>query len=99
MVETYDALLKMPMDKKECTLTIDRQGDGTFEGTFTVFGSTAPIVDGKIDDDGNFTCAFTITTIMGTTDAVGEGRVFDGKIDGKMKNKMGIAPIKSADLW
>lgn len=99
MVETYDALLKMPMGKKECCLTVERNGDGTFDGTFTVFDATAPIKDGKIDEEGNFTCSFTITTVLGTTDASGEGRLFDGKIDGKMKNRMGTAPIKSHDLW
>lgn len=46
-VETYEAIIKIPIGKKPCTLTIDRKGDGTFEGEFSVLGSTAPVGNGR----------------------------------------------------
>lgn len=98
-VETYEAIVKIPIGKKPCTLTIDRQGDGTFVGEFSVLGSTAPIKDGKIDDDGNFGCGCTITTMLGTMEGVAEGRVYDGLIDGVAKARIGVMPMKSKELW
>ena len=99
MSEVYDALIKLPIGKKDCQVVIDRKDDGTFEGTFTVLGSTAPITDGKIDAEGNYTGACTITTILGTLEATTEGRIIDGKIDGCAKSRMGVMPIKSKELW
>ncbi|MGI6217137.1 MAG: hypothetical protein ACOYIK_05945 [Coriobacteriales bacterium] len=99
MEEVYDAIIKLPMGKKECRLTINRNGDGTFDGEFTVLNSTAPVSDGKIDDEGNFSCGCTITTILGTMEGRAEGKVFDGKIDGVAKARIGVLPMKSADLW
>ena len=98
-VEVYEAIIKIPIGKKPCKLTINRKGDGTFEGEFTVLGSTAPVSDGKIDDEGNFTCGCTITTILGTMDGVAEGRVYDGLIDGVAKARIGVLEMKSAELW
>lgn len=99
MKETYEAIIKLPIGKKDCTVEIDPKGDGTFEGTFTVLGSTAPITDGKIDDEGNYSGACTITTILGTMDATTEGRIYDGKIDGNAKCRIGVMPVKSKELW
>ena len=99
MEEIYEAIAKLPIGKKPCTLTIRRNGDGTFDGTFSVLGSTAPVTDGKIDDEGNYTCACTITTMLGTMEGIAEGRVFDGKIDGVAKARIGVIPMKSAELW
>ena len=98
-IETYEAIIKIPIGKKPCTITIDRKGDGTFEGEFSVLGSTAPVTDGKIDDEGNFSCGCTITTILGTMEGVAEGRVYDGLIDGVAKARIGVMPMKSASLW
>lgn len=99
MKGTYEAIIKLPIGKKKCTLTIDPKGDGTFEGTFEVLGSSAPVANGKIDEDGNFSCDCTITTMLGTMQGVAEGRVFDGKIDGVAKARIGVLPMKSAELW
>lgn len=96
---TYEAIIKLPIGKKPCTIVMDPKGDGTFEGEFTVLGSTAPITDGTIDADGNYTGACTITTILGTMEATTEGRVFDGKIDGVAKCRIGVLPVKSEELW
>ena len=98
-IETYEAIIKIPIGKKPCTITIDRKGDGTFEGEFSVLGSTAPVTDGKIDDEGNFSCGCTITTILGTMEGVAEGRVYDGLIDGVAKARIGVMPMKSESLW
>ncbi len=98
-VETYEAIVKIPIGKKPCMLTIDRQGDGTFVGDFTVLGSTAPVKNGKIDDEGNFSCDCTITTMLGTMEGVAEGRVYDGLIDGVAKARIGVLPMKSKELW
>ena len=98
-VETYEAIIKIPIGKKPCTLTIDRTGAGTVEGEFSVLGSTAPIGNGKIDDEGNFTCDCTITTILGTMEGVAEGRVWDGLVDGVAKARIGVLPMKSESLW
>ncbi|MDO4291497.1 MAG: hypothetical protein Q4C41_09755 [Eggerthellaceae bacterium] len=97
--ETYEAIIKIPMGKKPCTFTIDRKGDGTFEGEFTVLGSTAPIHNGKIDDDGNYSCDCAITTFLGTMESVAEGRIHDGLIDGVAKARIGVLPMKSKELW
>ena len=99
MTEVYDAIIKLPIGKKECQVTIDRNGDGTFDGTFTVLDSTAPIVDGKIDDEGNFSGGITITTILGTQEATTEGRVANGQIDAKAKSRLGVTSLKSPELW
>ena len=99
MEEIYEAIVKLPIGKKPCTFTINRNGDGTFDGTFSVLGSTAPVSDGKIDDEGNYSCACTITPMLGTMEGVAEGRVFDGKIDGVAKARIGVLPMKSAELW
>ena len=99
-IETYDAIIKLPIGKKPCTVTIERRGDGTFDGTFSVLGATAPTTDGKIDDEGNFSCDCTITTIMGTMEATAEGRVRpDGLIEGDAKCRMGVMEMKSRELW
>lgn len=97
--ETYDAIIKLPIGKKPCTLTVTRNGDGTFDGEFTVLGSTAPVTNGKIDDEGNYTADCTITTILGTLEATTEGRIHDGKIEGVAKSRMGVMQVKSEDLW
>lgn len=97
--EVYEGKIKLPMGKKDFKLTIDRNGDGTFDGEFTVLGSTAPVTDGKIDDEGNFSAACTITTILGTMEGETEGRVYDGLIDGVAKARIGVLPMKSAELW
>jgi len=99
MEETYEAIVKLPIGKKPCTLSLTRNGDGTFDGEFTVLNSTAPVTDGKIDDDGNYSCNCTITTILGTMEGVAEGRIYDGKIDGCAKCRLGVLPMKSAELW
>ena len=99
MTEVYDAIIKLPIGKKECQVTIDRHDDGTFDGTFTVLDSTAPIVDGKIDADGNFSGGITITTILGTQEATTEGRIYDGKIDALAKSRLGVTSLKSPELW
>ena len=99
MTEVYDAIIKLPMGKKECQITIDRNGDGTFEGTFSVLGSTAPITDGKIDEEGNFSGGITITTILGTQVATTEGKVYDGKIEATAKSRLGVTSVKSPELW
>jgi hypothetical protein len=104
MAETsYDALLKLPMGKKEATIVINEHGEGTpegnFEGSFTVLDSTAPFVNGKISEDGTYSAQCTITTIMGTTDVEAEWKIIDGKIDGSVKNRMGRSPLKAPDLW
>lgn len=99
MEEVYNALVKLPIGKKPCTLTMERNGDGTFSGQFTVLGSTAPVSDGKIDDEGNFSCGCTITTMLGTMEGVAEGCVFDGKVDGVAKARIGVLPMKSEELW
>lgn len=99
MEEVYNALVKLPIGKKPCTLTMERNGDGTFNGQFTVLGSTAPVSDGKVDEEGNFSCGCTITTMLGTMEGVAEGRVFDGKIDGVAKARIGVLPMKSEELW
>lgn len=99
MKETYDAVIKLPIGKKECTVMVERAGDGTFEGTFAVLGSTAPITEGRIDEAGNYSGACTITTMLGTMEAVTEGRIFDGKIDGVAKCRIGVLPLKSKELW
>ena len=98
-VETYKAIIKIPIGKKPCTLTMERHGDGTFEGSFSVLGSTAPVQDGTIDADGNYTCKCTITTILGTMESVAEGRVHDGLVEGVAKSRMGVMQMKSAELW
>lgn len=95
----YDAIVKLPIGKKGCTLAIEPAGDGAFTGEFTVLGSTAPVSDGKIDDEGNFGCGCTITTMLGTMEGVAEGRVFDGKLDGQAKARIGVLPMKSKELW
>ena len=99
MTEIYDAIIKLPMGKKECQVTIDRHGDGTFDGTFSVLGSTAPFTDGKIDAEGNFTGGITITTMLGTQVAEAEGRISDGKIDARAKSRLGTTTLKSPELW
>ena len=99
MEEVYEGKIKLPMGKKDFKLTITRNGDGSFDGEFTVLGSTAPITDGKIDDEGNYTGACKITTILGTQEATTEGRVHDGLIDGVAKCRMGVLPLKSNELW
>lgn len=99
MEEVYNALVKLPIGKKPCTLTMERNGDGTFNGQFTVLGSTAPVSDGKVDEEGNFSCGCTITTMLGTMEGVAEGRVFDGKVDGVAKARIGVLPMKSEELW
>lgn len=38
MEETYEGKIKLPMGKKDFKLVIARNGDGTFEGEFTVLG-------------------------------------------------------------
>ncbi len=81
MSEVYEAIIKLPIGKKDCRITIDRHEDGTFDGTFTVLNSTAPITEGRIDAEGNYSGACEITTILGTMEATTEGRIFDGKID------------------
>lgn len=98
-IETYDAIIKLPIGKKECTLTFDRKGDGTYEGDFACLGSSAPVKNGKIDDDGNFSAECTITTILGTMEGTAEGRIFDGMIDGVAKARIGVLPLKSPELW
>lgn len=97
--EIYDAIVKLPIGKKPCTLTMVRNGDGTFDGEFTVLGSTAPVTNGKIDEEGNYTADCTITTMLGTLEATTEGRIVDGKVDGVAKSRMGVMPIKSEELW
>ena len=99
MEEVYEGKIKLPMGKKDFKLTITRNGDGSFDGEFTVLGSTAPITDGKIDDEGNYTAACKITTILGTQEATTEGRVHDGLIDGVAKCRIGVLPLKSNELW
>ncbi len=99
MEESYDALVKLPIGKKKCNLTITRNGDGTFDGTFSVLGSSASVSDGKIDDEGNYTAACTITTPLGTLEATTEGVIKDGIIDGVDKSRVGVMPIKSEKLW
>lgn len=98
-METYDAIVKLPVGKKPCTLTMERDGEGGFTGDFTVLGSTAPVKNGKVDDEGNFSCDCTITTILGTMEGVAEGRVHDGLIDGVAKARIGVLPMKSKELW
>ena len=98
-VETYEAIIKIPIGKKPCTLTVDRKGDGAFEGEFSVLGSTAPIKNGRIDDEGNYSCDCTITTILGTMEGVAEGRIHDGLIEGVAKARIGVLEMKSAELW
>lgn len=97
--ETYEAIIKLPIGKKPCTLVIENNGDGTFDGEFTVLGSTAPVTNGKIDEDGNYSADCTITTILGTLEATTEGRIHDGMIDGVAKSRMGVMPVKSEALW
>ncbi|MCL2826366.1 MAG: hypothetical protein FWD72_03065 [Eggerthellaceae bacterium] len=99
MTETYDAIIKLPMGKKECQVTIDRKDDGTFDGTFSVLGSTAPITDGKIDAEGNFSGGITITTMLGTQVATTAGRVHDGQIEASAKSRLGTTTLKSPELW
>ena len=99
MEEVYEGKIKLPMGKKDFKLTITRNGDGSFDGEFTVLGSTAPITDGKIDDEGNYTGACKITTILGTQEATTEGRDHDGLIDGVAKCRIGVLPLKSNELW
>ena len=99
MEEIYEAIIKLPIGKKPCTVKISRNGDGTFDGEFTVLGSTAPITDGTIDDEGNYEGACKITTILGTMEATTEGKIGDGKIDGCAKCRLGVLPLKSAELW
>lgn len=98
-VETYDAIIKIPIGKKPCSMTMERHGDGTFTGEFTVLGSTAPVEDGKIDEDGNYSCKCTITTMLGTMEGIAEGRVHDGLIEGVSKTRMGVMQMKSESLW
>ena len=99
MTEIYDAIIKLPMGKKDCQVIIDRHDDGTFDGTFSVLGSTAPITEGKIDAEGNFSGGITITTMLGTQVATTEGRIFDGKIEATAKSRLGTTSLKSPDLW
>lgn len=99
MEEVYNAVAKLPIGKKPCMLTMERNGDGTFSGQFTVLGSTAPVSNGMVDDEGNFSCGCTITTMLGTMEGVAEGRVFDGKLDGVAKARIGVLPMKSEELW
>lgn len=100
MQETYNALIKLPIGKKRCTLVIERHEGGTFDGTFSVLGSTAPVVDGKIDEEGSYTGACTITTPLGTLSAVTEGHITpEGFIEGVAKSRMGVMQIKSEELW
>ncbi|MCL1798689.1 MAG: hypothetical protein FWG23_02965 [Eggerthellaceae bacterium] len=98
MAEEYDAIIKLPMGKKDCQITIDRHGDGTFDGTFTVLGSTAPFTNGKIDGEGNFSAGLTITTMLGTQVAEAEGKISDGKVDARAKSRLGTTYIKSPEL-
>jgi hypothetical protein len=101
MEEVYDAIIKLPvpLGKKECKVALTRKEDGSFDGEFTVLDATAPITNGKIDADGNFSGACSITTIMGTMDAATEGKITDGKIEGAAKCRLGTMPYKSAELW
>ena len=99
MEEVYEAIAKLPIGKKKCTLTINRDGEGGFTGDFSILGSTAPIANGKIDDEGNYSCECTITTMLGTMNGVSEGRVYDGLIDGVAKARIGVIPMKSESLW
>lgn len=99
MEETYEGKIKLSMGKKDFKLVIARNGDGTFEGEFTVLGSTAPVTNGKIDDEGNYSGECVITTIPGTQEATTEGRVHDGLIDGVAKCRIGVLPLKSTELW
>lgn len=100
MEETYEALVKLPIGKKKCTLVLERHDDGTFDGTFSVLGSTAPVTDGHIDADGNYTGACTITTPLGTLESTTEGRINpDGTVEGVAKSRMGVMQIKSEELW
>lgn len=99
MTEIFDAIIKLPMGKKECQVTIDRHDDGTFDGTFSVLGSTAPITEGKIDAEGNFSGGITITTMLGTQVATTEGKIFDGKIEATAKSRLGTTSLKSPELW
>ena len=99
MTEVYDAIIKLPMGKKECQVTIDRHGDGTFDGTFSVLGSTAPFNNGKIDEEGNFSGGITITTMLGTQVAEAEGKISNGTIDARAKSRLGSTFIKSPELW
>lgn len=99
MTETYDAIIKLPMGKKECQITIDRHDNGTFDGTFSVLGSSAPITNGKIDAEGNFSGGFTITTMLGTQVAEAEGKISDGRIDARAKSRLGSTQVKSPELW
>lgn len=99
MEETYEAVIKLPIGRKPCTVAITRNGDGTFDGEFTVLNSTAPITNGKIDEDGNYTGECKITTILGTMEATTEGRIYDGKIDAWRQVPPGVLPLKSKELW
>ena len=99
MEETYEAVIKLPIGRKPCTVAITRNGDGAFDGEFTVLNSTAPITKGKIAEDGNYTGECKITTILGTMEATTEGRIYDGKIDACAKCRLGVLPLKSKELW
>lgn len=97
--EVYEAIIKLPIGKKPCTVAITRNGDGTFDGEFTVLNSTAPITNGKIDENGNYSGECKITTILGTQEAETEGRIHDGVIDANAKSRLGVMPLKSKELW
>lgn len=99
MEEIYEAIIKLPIGKKPCMVAITRNGDGTFDGEFTVLNSTALIENGKIDDEGNYTGDCKITTILGTMEAETEGKIADGKIDACAKCRLGVLPLKSKELW
>ena len=94
MEGTYEAVIKLPIGRKPCTVAITRNGDGAFDGEFTV-----SITNGKIDEDGNYTGECKITTILGTMEATTEGRIYDGKIDACAKCRLGVLPLKSKELW
>jgi len=98
-MESYSAIIKLPIGKKPCTVTIERHGDGTYTGDFSVLGSTAPMLNGRIDEAGNFSCDCTITTILGTMEATAEGHVENGLIEGNAKCRMGVMEMKSKELW
>lgn len=99
MEEIYEAIIKLSIGKKPCMVAITRNGDGTFDGEFTVLNSTALIENGKIDDEGNYTGDCKITTILGTMEAETEGKIADGKIDACAKCRLGVLPLKSKELW
>jgi hypothetical protein len=99
MEEIYEAKIKLPIGRKDCTVALTRNEDGTFKGEFTVLGSTAPITNGKIDEEGNYSGECSITTMLGTLEATTEGRVWDGKIEGVAKSRAGVMQIKSLELW